>query len=162
MASASPPVTRPLIAAVDCGFDEPEPEPGAGSRAEVAPGGGGGALSGAFAVPPLTAADEAVAVRRGLARSELMPQYRASAPSSSAICARLNSAKKNAHMPASSAYRARRWAGSVGSQPRGPAGPPPWPPGPDGRVPPGPVPKPPLWPPGWRLLRLLGRGGGFQ
>ncbi|BBJ43043.1 hypothetical protein SSPO_057610 [Streptomyces antimycoticus] len=81
-----------------------------------------------------------------------MPQYRASVPSSSAICGRLKSAKKNAHMPASSAYRARRWAGSLGSQ-RGPLGP-------VGRLEPGPVPKLPPWRLGWRLLHWLPQAGG--
>ncbi len=63
-------------------------------------------------------------------------------------------AKKKAHMPPRIAYRARRWAGSVGSQ-RSPgrSGPePPWPPcrsGPRS----GPRPKPSEERPGWRGLQ---------
>ncbi|GAA3297718.1 hypothetical protein GCM10020295_31300 [Streptomyces cinereospinus] len=66
-------MTRPLTAAAVCG------------RAGGAPAG----VSG-----------EGV---RGLVRSALTPQYSASAPSSSATYVQLNSAKKKAHMPASSA-----------------------------------------------------------
>ena len=109
MARARDAVTRPLIAAVRC-WRPPPPAPC-----------GGAGVSG-FGV-------------RGLARRALIHQYRASAPSSIATSGQLKRAKKKAHMPHSSAYRARRWAGSVGSQRRPVPWPSPWPSGPP-------------WPPG--------------